>query len=78
MAEVLADDGGPGDEHVEDHENEEDDEKTFADPDGDFFDEVGENWVDDFDENESEQTPESHDGDGGAAAEVHGIRGIVP
>jgi len=78
MAEVLAEDGGPGDEHVENHEDEQEDEEALAELAGDAFDEVREEGVDDFDEDETEDAPESHDWDGGAAGDVHDLVGVVP
>lgn len=78
VTEVLAEDGGPGDEHVENHEDEQEDEEALAELSGDAFDEVREEGVDDFDEDETEDAPESHDRDGGAASDVHDLVGVVP
>lgn len=78
VAEVLADDGGPGDKHVENHENEQNEKETLADSDGDFFDEMGEEGVDDLDEDKSEDAPESHNWQSGAAGDAAELTGIVP
>lgn len=78
VAEVLADNCGPGNEHIENHKDEENCEEALADFEGDFFDEIREEGVDDFDEDESEDTPDSHDWESGAAAEATELAGIIP
>lgn len=45
VTEVLAEDGGPGDEHVENHEDEQEDEEALAELARDAFDEMGEEGV---------------------------------
>ena len=40
---------------------------------GDFFDEGRAEGVDNFDENEVEKAPESHDGEGGATSDAAGV-----
>lgn len=78
VAEVLADNRGPGDEHIENHKNEENCEEALADFEGDFFDEVREEGIDDFDEDETEDAPNGHDWESGAAAEATELTGIIP
>lgn len=78
VTEVLADNSGPGDEHIENHKNEEDSEEALADFEGDFFDEAGEKWVDDFDEDEAKESPDEHDWNGGAAAEAAELARVIP
>lgn len=78
VAEVLADNRGPGNEHIKNHEDEENCEEALADFEGDFFDEIREEGVDDFDEDEAKDAPNGHDWESGAAAEAAELAGIIP
>ncbi len=78
VTEVLTNDGGPRHEHIENHENQEDNKEAFADFEGDFFDEGRAEGVDNFDENEAEKAPESHDGEGGATSDAAELSRVVP